>query len=313
MNFEPNEDLATFLTFVERLGAKYKASFTPGHSQRFLYSEQLDGELEQSGFFGCATESGLGLPAATSMVYELATLSVCAEVAASCLVAPFICPDLPRPLAVVWGEPRRPTRFLPVARAVVSVRDDGVWAAQLREGDVSAADSLFAYPMGTLDRPDALPWRRMDAHSPQHVRDLWSLGVCAEITGCLQSGLDSVVSHVTERRQFGRPLGSFQAIQHRLAECAGRIQGARWLLLKAAHTATRIDAAMALGYAQGMSTKVVYDLHQFMGAMGLTLEHPLHRWTYRARLLRSDLGGSEHNLAALADLAWPTRAESVVP
>ena len=38
--------------------------------------------------------------------------------------------------------------------------------------------------------------------------------------------------------------------------------------------------------------------------MGLTLEHPLHRWTYRAKLLRSDLGGAEQNYIELADMGW---------
>ena len=41
-----------------------------------------------------------------------------------------------------------------------------------------------------------------------------------------------------------------------------------------------------------------------MGAMGLTLEHPLHRWTYRVKLLRSDLGGAEMQFRAVADAAW---------
>ena len=78
----------------------------------------------------------------------------------------------------------------------------------------------------------------------------------------------------------------------------------RWLTLKAAHTGTAVDAATAAGYAQGIFTKVAYDLHQFMGAMGLTLEHPLHRWTYRAKLLRSEIGGAERNFVELAELVW---------
>ena len=64
------------------------------------------------------------------------------------------------------------------------------------------------------------------------------------------------------------------------------------------------DAAAALGYVQGVATRITYDLHQFMGAMGLTLEHPLHRWSYRAKLLRADLGGSSASYLAYATERW---------
>lgn len=50
--------------------------------------------------------------------------------------------------------------------------------------------------------------------------------------------------------------------------------------------------------------QIRYQRHPFMGAMGLTLEHPLHRWTYRVKLLRSDLGGAEMQFRVVADAAW---------
>lgn len=46
-----------------------------------------------------------------------------------------------------------------------------------------------------------------------------------------------------------------------------------------------------------------------MGAMGLTLEHPLHRWTTRAKWLRSELDGAEKSYQALADATWGTPKE----
>ncbi len=53
-----------------------------------------------------------------------------------------------------------------------------------------------------------------------------------------------------------------------------------------------------------MVDPIVYDLHQFLGAMGLTLEHPLYRWTYRAKLLKSEFGGASRSNRELAELAW---------
>jgi alkylation response protein AidB-like acyl-CoA dehydrogenase len=94
-------------------------------------------------------------------------------------------------------------------------------------------------------------------------------------------------------------------VQHRLAGAASQVEGAHWLLMRAAWSDTPVDIAAALAQAQSMCTRVGYDLHQFMGAMGLTLEHPLHRWTYRLRLLRTEFGGAEAAFSALAGRAWP--------
>jgi hypothetical protein len=303
MNFEPDEDLAIFLAAIDRLAAKYKASWAPGR-ERLQHSGQLEAELAQSGFLQCAAEPSLGLVAASAMVYELSQLPVCAEIAASSLLGPRLCPDMPSPIAVIWGDARRPARYLPTARTVLRIDPQGMSVAGLKAGDVVPVESLFAYPMGCLKHPEALDWRAVQGDRVASTRDLWRLGLSAEILGCLQAGLDAVVAHVTERWQFGRPLGSFQGIQHRLAAAASAIQGGRWLTLRAAGTGMAVDAATAAAHAQGISTRIVYDLHQFMGAMGLTLEHPLHRWTYRLKLLRSDLGGAERQFQDLAELAW---------
>jgi alkylation response protein AidB-like acyl-CoA dehydrogenase len=99
------------------------------------------------------------------------------------------------------------------------------------------------------------------------------------------------VDHVSVRKQFGRPLGSFQALQHRLAEVAALAGGLRLLALRAAGTGDPGDAALAAFQAQDLGTRAAYEFHQMMGAMGMTLEHPMHLWTYRIKALLSELGG----------------------
>jgi alkylation response protein AidB-like acyl-CoA dehydrogenase len=108
------------------------------------------------------------------------------------------------------------------------------------------------------------------------------------------------VEHLSARKQFGRPLGSFQALRHRMAECAVLAGGVKLLTLKAASTAADGDAALAAFHAQESATRVVYDLHQMLGAMGMTLEHPLHLWTYRLKVLLSELGGRGAQAHAVA-------------
>ncbi|WP_426727018.1 acyl-CoA dehydrogenase family protein, partial [Curtobacterium flaccumfaciens] len=77
------------------------------------------------------------------------------------------------------------------------------------------------------------------------MRRLGRLGVAIELTGCLDAALHAVVTHVSDRRQFGRPLGAFQAVQHRLAAAAVQVEAGRWLALQAAHSGRDADAACA--------------------------------------------------------------------
>ena len=57
-------------------------------------------------------------------------------------------------------------------------------------------------------------------------------------------------------------------------------------------------------HAQEAAKRVGYDFHQFLGAMGMTLEHPLHLWTYRLKALTGELGGRGGNAVAAAEAIW---------
>ena len=111
-------------------------------------------------------------------------------------------------------------------------------------------------------------------------------------------------TYTLERKQFGRPIATFQALRHRLAEAQVVTNGAYWMTMKAAATRDPGDAALAALHAQEAARRVTYDFHQFLGAMGMTLEHPLHLWTYRLKALTSELGGRGANALAAAEAIW---------
>jgi len=133
-----------------------------------------------------------------------------------------------------------------------------------------------------------------------NIRKWLRVALAAEASGLLQATVAAAVEHITLRKQFGRPLGTFQALRHRMAECAVLSGGVRWLALKAAGTADPGDAALAAFHAQESATRVVYDAHQMLAAMGMTLEHPLHLWTYRLKALLAELGGRGGQALAVA-------------
>ncbi|MFT5034063.1 MAG: alkylation response protein AidB-like acyl-CoA dehydrogenase, partial [Bacteroidia bacterium] len=122
----------------------------------------------------------------------------------------------------------------------------------------------------------------------------------AELAGLIKAAIDSTVEYISVRKQFGRPLGTFQALRHRMAECTVLAGGVRNLALKAAWSGDAGDAALACYHAQDSATRVIYDVHQMSGAMGMTLEMNLHLWTYRMKALLSELGGRGGQSAAVA-------------
>ena len=117
---------------------------------------------------------------------------------------------------------------------------------------------------------------------------------------------------VSFRRIYGRNFRRVTLLSGPLAGAATNIAAGRLLARKAASHGSAEDALVALGYVQDCAPRILYDLHQFMGAMGLTLEHPLYRWSYRVKLLLSALGGASQQLRDLSAIAWRESVERLV-
>jgi len=303
MDFTLTTDQLALATALEGLTAPFKEM--PTNFRGFaLESEALEAQLTAAEFFDVAATPELGPVAAALTVERLARLPFTAEVAHSMLVLPHLPggEPWPRPLALV--ENGRPGRFVTRAQTLLLLDGAKLSVARVRPDEVEPVESIYAYPMGRLKRTAEAGVRaRAVALSPSDANEArkWlRVATAAEAAGLLQAALDSTVEHLTVRKQFGRPLGSFQALRHRMAECAVLTGGVRLLALQAASTTTDADAALAAFYAQESATRVTYELHQMFGAMGMTLEHPLHLWTYRLKALLSDLGGRAAQARELA-------------
>jgi hypothetical protein len=229
-------------------------------------------------------------------VARLARLPCTAEIALSMLVRPQLAAEVPRPLALI--ENGRPGRFVEGAKTVLVVEGESIGIAHPPADATQAVESIFAYPMARLTK--RLDIERLSDADADNVRKWIRVALAAEISGLMQAAIDATVEHLTLRKQFGRPLGTFQALRHRMAECAVLAGGVRWLTLKAAATGDAGDAALAASHAQESATRVAYEVHQMLGAMGMTLEHSLHLWTYRMKALLSELGGRGGQANAVA-------------
>ncbi len=304
MELSLSDDQRQIIDFLDTLSRPYAAA--PLHDCSLaLSSDALDAELAEGGFLDVAGMAELGAVTAALVVERLARLPFAVEAAASALIRPLLDPELPRPLCVVEaGKLARPVRYLKPGATVVVMGTDGVRSFTASADVVREAGdlSLYAYPVAFLN---ALPaGMRVHDMAPEELRRLWRVGLAAEAAGLLAAALASVKTYVSERKQFGRPLASFQAMRHRLAEAQVVTNGTYWLALRAAGTGDAGDAALAASYAQDAAKRVGYDYHQFLGAMGMTLEHPLHLWTYRLKFLTGELGGRGANALAAAEAIW---------
>ncbi len=306
MDFDFSEDQAAILGGLEQLIASLSIE-APKDAVFSAYSAPLDAELTEGGFLDITRQEGFGLLDGALIVEMLARLPVSVEVATSVLIAPaFLEESACRPVAILQGALTKPARFLPMAKTLLVDTGEDLLRIDVPEDAVEKVETLFAYPYGRLKNPEVLTRVSLGAARLPEFRRRWRIAIAVEAAGLMQSALDQVLEHVKTRQQFGRAIGSFQAIQHRLVMAAELGQAVRWLAFKAAWSDADGDAAIAATFAQDATPKFCTDLHQFCGAMGLTLEFPLHHWTYRLRALLGELGGSSAQAIAAADAVWGT-------
>ncbi|WP_067793144.1 acyl-CoA dehydrogenase family protein [Actinomadura formosensis] len=128
---------------------------------------------------------------------------------------------------------------------------------------------------------------------------------CAEMVGAAQRVLDMTVQYATEREQFGRAIGSFQAVQHHCANMAIDVLGSRFIayeaiwLLSANRDAAQ-EVAMAKAWVSEAYERVCALGHQVHGAIGFTKEHDLHLFSEHAMTTSLAFGDADLHLDHLA-------------
>lgn len=173
---------------------------------------------------------------------------------------------------------------------VVPVADIRTSAAPLGGFDPDAGWTAIAgLTLGDLvPAPAGRSWERAVAAGHR--------ALSAEILGICDAAMDLVTAHTTARVQFNRPISSFQAVRHRLAEAAVAIAGARSVLDAAGYAASAPDggawaAKIAKVRAGRAQAELMRNAVQVFGALGLTQEGDLHRYVTRAAALDALLGG----------------------
>jgi len=194
---------------------------------------------------------------------------------------------------------------------VVAARtdDEADVALFLVEGDAPGVDRG---PLPTVDRTRRLariglaaaPARRLDA-SPEAAADLCAVALAAEQVGGAGRALEMAVEHARRRVQFGRPIGSFQAVKHLCADMLLELESARGAASHAAALAAasgdvREAAAVAKVCCSEAYVRVATDSLHVHGALGFTWDHDAHLYLRRARSSYHLFGDPRHHRERLA-------------
>ncbi len=309
MDFEFNSDQALLATSLDSLLSPYATMPAEGRSKHAHYDESLDAELEQAGMFGIVAMEDMGAIAGAIVAERIARLPSLVEAAASIFLPPALGLDPVRPLAVINGPFDRAHRNLPVARTALIDLGDDIAVVDIDPTNVQAVESIMAYPYGRfIVPPDLGAAHKLGADAVPILRQWARVALACEMAGATRSAVDFVVQYTKDRQLFGKALGTYQSVQHRLAECHQISRGLYYLTMRAAWSGLAMDADVAACYAQQHVQKFVFDLHQFNGGMGMTNENLLHFWTYRMRALQSELGGANGAALAIADHQWGVAA-----
>ncbi|WP_214105654.1 acyl-CoA dehydrogenase family protein [Acrocarpospora catenulata] len=132
---------------------------------------------------------------------------------------------------------------------------------------------------------------------------------CMEMLGGAERVLEMSAEYVRTRHQFGRPIGSFQAVQHHIADmaievAAGAAAAHRALWLVAGGRPARAEVAIAKTWLSRAFVAVTLHAHQVHGGMGYVREAPLHLFSQRAKTLELQLGTRRAHLEAIAGTLW---------
>jgi alkylation response protein AidB-like acyl-CoA dehydrogenase len=170
---------------------------------------------------------------------------------------------------------------------------------------IELIDATRAYFIARAEGGDPLPGDIAPAV------DAGMVGLAAESVGVAQRALEMAISYAKEREQFGRPIGAYQAVSHRLADMLWDVEEARSLTYYAAWCADAqpeslpLAASMAKARASDSATSVTHNAIQTLGGIGFTWEHDVHFFLKRARVsaqLMGSAGQHRERVAALAGL-----------
>ena len=205
-------------TIFERFGAPEATSTERSDTERAA----LLGALGDAGYLDLY-RSASPLEAAL-VVEEGARAAATAPIAARVLVAPALMDPVGVYSVALAAAPddKMLVRYAPGAELVLVADGSEVVAVRPAPGEVETVSSPFGYPLGRLLRWDG---ESLGPDTAETLFRWWRVALAVETAACMREALRRTIAYVRDREMFGKTLGSYQAVQHRLSELHIRVEG----------------------------------------------------------------------------------------
>jgi hypothetical protein len=258
--------------------------------------------LESTGFLDVMASGATALEAAL-VVEEAAASAPGAPVAGRALVAPLVL-DGPLNGVVALAERRSGSvvRFAEQADSFLVFAGDEAWLVDAGSARFEPAWTRWGFPTARVELSGGEPCGQ---GSGQRLLSAWRIALAAEAGGMMEAVTLLVTRYARERHAFGKPIGSLQSIQHRLARAYALSQAVKWLARRAAWDPSDVvAAASAANYAARAMREVITSAHQVSGGMGITDEFGVSRYTAKLAMLHLELGGARAHARAVGHGRW---------
>jgi alkylation response protein AidB-like acyl-CoA dehydrogenase len=223
-------------------------------------------------------------------------------------------------IACIAWDPSAPVPYAASADVALVLADDGLYALELTERPPRepAMDLTRELAWLSFDRSRARQIGGLDART--RLFDRGATFTSADLLGSASRALELAVEYAKDRVQFGRPIGSFQAVKHRCADMLVDVEGMRSTVYWAAWCIgaddpdASVSASTAKVWCSDASKRVMASALQVHGGIGFTWEHDLHFFLKRAQLDQLAFGDASTHRERLATLlrARVEAGESVV-
>lgn len=300
---------------IQRTAREFLSARAGGASARAVagdpagYSTALWKEIVELGWTGLAFDSSLGgfleaclvaeefgrfavpSPFATALCCGMAVESLRDEIAAGRVY----------PLASAVDGVASLVPYAATADGFVVATEDSVAivdsAAEIERQEVVGLDPKYRVRFSSPGTP-------VDV-DPALITAFGAAATCAEMVGGAQAVLDATVAYATQREQFGKPIGAFQAVAHHCANMAIDVLGSRFIAYEAIWRLgrglpARTEVAVAKSWVSEAYQRVCALGHQIHGAIGFTAEHDLHFHTRHAISAALSFGDADTHTEALA-------------
>lgn len=193
-----------------------------------------------------------------------------------------------------------------VSLFLVDANSPGVSTTLLKTMDQTRKQCEVVFDNVNVGRDRLLGMADMGWPVLHKVLNIATVGLCAEMIGGAQRVLDISVAYAKERVQFGRPIGSFQAIKHKCAEMMLQVESAKSAAYYAAWavdedaTEAPIAVSMAKAYCSDAFRNTAGEGIQVHGGIGFTWEHDMHLYFKRAKYAEFTFGDATYHRELVA-------------